>query len=151
MPSTTCGFGSNNGISGADYLVFHGPTLPVLIGLDPAHPPGSAVAPNLGANVLYALVDTGATTNCIDNGLAIQLNLPVVNQQEVAGVGGKMKVNVYLCQIYIPSLQFTDFGSFAGVNLIAGGQPHHALIGRTFLKNFQMTYDGRSGDVQIRS
>ena len=151
MPTTSCGFKDSNGVRGADYLVFHGPTLPVHIGFDPAHPPGSAAPPNLQSQGLYALVDTGATTNCIDNGLALQLNLPIVNQQEIAGVGGRMTVNVYLCQIYIPSLMFTDFGSFAGVNLIAGGQAHHALIGRTFLKNFTLNYDGRTGAVTISS
>lgn len=151
MPSTTCGFTNRNGVRGSDYLVLHGPTLFVHIGFDPNHLPGSAAPPNLAAQDVYALVDTGATTSCIDTGLAMQLNLPVVDQQTVGGVSGKMPVNMHLGQIYIPSLQFTIFGQFAGVNLIAGGQPHHALIGRTFLKNFNMTYNGRTGQVIIAS
>ncbi len=66
-------------------------------------------------------------------------------------MGGRLKVNMHLGQIFIPRLQFTIFGQFAGVNLIAGGQGHHALIGRTFLKNFTMFYDGRTGEVVITS
>jgi hypothetical protein len=41
------------------------------------------------------------------------------------------------------------YGLFAGVNLAAGGQPHQALIGRTFLRHFTMIYEGRTGTVTI--
>jgi predicted aspartyl protease len=151
MPSTSCGFRDQNGVRGSDYLVFHGPTLAVHVGFDPNHKDGSAAAPNLVAQDLFALVDTGATESCIDSGLAMQLNLPVVDQREVGGVGGRLKVNMHLGQIYIPSLHVTIYGQFAGVALQAGGQRHSALSGRSFLKNFTMTYDGRSGDVVISS
>ena len=121
------------------------------IGFDLNHRLGSAAPPDLAEKGLGALVDTGATMSCIDSGLAIQLNLPVVDRQTVAGVHGKKEVNLHLAQIYIPSLRFTIYGSFAAVDLIAGGQPHHALIGRTFLKNFTLTYNGRTGEVEISS
>jgi hypothetical protein len=41
------------------------------------------------------------------------------------------------------------WGEFAGVHLTAGGQRHQALIGRTFLRRFHMTYDGLTGEVTI--
>ncbi len=56
---------------------------------------------------------------------------------------------MYLAHIHIPNLNFTIYGAFAGVDLIAGGQRHYALIGRTFLRYFKMTYDGLTGDVTL--
>jgi len=35
------------------------------------------------------------------------------------------------------------------VDLIAGGQAHYALIGRTFLQSFTMVYEGRTGTVTL--
>ena len=41
------------------------------------------------------------------------------------------------------------YGAFAGVHLTAGGQVHTALIGRTFLQDFTLTYEGQTGRVSI--
>jgi len=41
------------------------------------------------------------------------------------------------------------YGAFAAIDLIAGGQWHHALIGRTFLQEFTMVYEGRTGTVTL--
>jgi ABC-type uncharacterized transport system permease subunit len=98
-----------------------------------------------------ALVDTGASESCIDSLLAATLKLPIVDRRPVSGVHGSKEVNVYLAQIHVPSLNFTIYGAFAGVELKAGGQIHNALVGRTFLRNFKMIYDGKSGDVTISS
>jgi len=152
MPETKCGFDDTQGVSGGDLLVTYGPTLAVNIGFDsnwdvnfPAIPPLPAIS-NVGA-----LVDTGATECCIDDMLAVQLNLPVIDKRPIAGVGGQHDANVYLAQIHIPSLNFTMYGAFAGVHLTAGGQPHQALIGRTFLNKFTMIYEGKTGTVIIKS
>jgi hypothetical protein len=37
------------------------------------------------------------------------------------------------------------------VDLIAGGQMHGALIGRTLLRHFKMVYEGTTGTVTITS
>lgn len=131
-------------------LVSQGPTLYVDIGFDPLYkpdPPGKIPTP--GMTGLQALVDTGATTSCIDSGLAMQLNLPIFDRQKISGVGGVHEVNMHLAQIHVPSLNFTIYGSFAAVDLIAGGQPHHALIGRSFLRAFVMVYEGTTGTVTL--
>ena len=60
-----------------------------------------------------------------------------------------MEVNYHLAQIYVPGLEHTIYGSFAGVHLIAGGQPHRVLIGRSLLQAFRMEYDGRTGEVVL--
>ena len=56
---------------------------------------------------------------------------------------------MHLAQIYVPALDFTMYGVFAGVHLTAGGQPHYALMGRTFLQEFTLVYEGRTGTVTL--
>jgi predicted aspartyl protease len=119
------------------------------IGFDPAYVAGAGKIPNLTEKSVHALVDTGAEESFIDNDLAVRLNLPVVDKQHVSGSAGRHEVNVYLAQIHVPSITFTIYGRFGGVDLAAGGQRHHALIGRTFLKSFVMTYNGRTGAVEL--
>ena len=148
MPQTKCGFNDSATISGRDQLVIKGPTLFVDIGFDQAYQgPGQVPVP--AERGVHALVDTGATSSCIDSALAVRLNLPVIDKQMISGVGGRHVVNMHLAQIHVPTLNFTIYGSFAGVDLIAGGQEHHALIGRTFLQHFTMIYEGLTGTVTL--
>lgn len=150
MVHTKCGFDSvPGGADGSHLLMLNGPTLLVNIGFDPNYVPTAAAAPVLGSTSLYALVDTGATESCIDNLLAAALNLPIVDRRPISGIQGSHVANVYLAHVFIPSLAFTIWGSFAGVDLAAGGQSHSALIGRTFLRAFTMIYEGRTGTVTI--
>lgn len=130
-------------------LVRFGPSLPVEIGFDPSYRPDTGGRPGLPPDRRPALVDTGALASCIDSDLAITLNLPIVDRQSVAGVHGSGDVNMHLAQIYVPALGCTVYGQFAGVHLIAGGQPHYALIGRTFLRQFTMVYEGKTGVVTL--
>lgn len=150
MRETKCGFTSSSTASGRDLLVAHGPTLFVDIGFDPLYnPTAPSGRPSLAETKLWALVDTGATESCIDSDLAAKLQLPIVDRRRVGGVSGLKEVNMHLAHIHIPSLSFTLYGAFAGVDLIAGGQLHYALIGRTFLQHFKMTYDGLTGCVTL--
>ena len=151
MPETLCGFNDvPGGASGREQLTVWGPTLKVDIGIDPNYKPGPPwAAPTPGISGIDALVDTGAGESCIDNLLAGQLNLPIVDRRPISGVHGAHIVNMYLAQIHVPSLAFTIYGAFAGVDLAAGGQVHKALIGRTFLQNFTMLYVGPSGSVKL--
>ena len=148
MASVTAGFSDSNDGLAPDLLVRYGPTLWVHIGFDPDFQPGTS-SPDLPDVPCPALVDTGATESCIDSALALDLDLPVVDRQTVSGVHGSNAVNFHLAQIYIPDLSHTEFGLFAGVHLTAGGQPHQALMGRTFLKNVLLMYDGTTGSVTI--
>ena len=103
----------------------------------------------LPSRVFWGLVDTGAGESCIDDQLGIRLGLPIIDQRDIAGISGVKKANMYLAQIHIPSLSYTIYGSFAGVDLVGGGQVHQVLVGRTFLSAFKMVYDGTTGDVTI--
>jgi hypothetical protein len=79
----------------------------------------------------------------------MQLNLPIVDQRRISGAHGAGLVNVHLAQIHVPALAFTLYGPFCAVDLIAGGQAHYALIGRTFLQHFTMIYEGHTGTVTL--
>lgn len=147
---TNCGFDDGTEGKGSDLLTLLGPTLAVDIGYDKDHKEDSKYAPKSDVKGIPALVDTGALESCIDNTLAAALKLPVVDRQEIAGSVGRHTTNIYQAQIFIPSLNYTILGRFAGVDLIAGGQQHNALIGRTFLRNFHMTYEGDTGTVNLK-
>ena len=73
----------------------------------------------------------------------------MVNQQQVAGVGGQHTLNVYLAYIAMPLLGMVQAGMFVGAHLSAGGQQHGALIGRTLLSDTLLIYDGHSGSVKL--
>lgn len=152
MATAECGFGDvPGGASGASLLTFYGPTLRVNVGFDGKWTPHSQEVPLPAVSNIAALVDTGASASCIDNILASQLNLPIVDRSHIAGAGGKHMTNIYLAQVHVPSLNFTIHGAFAGVDLKAGGQEHQGLIGRTFLQHFTMTYQGKTGAVVLSS
>lgn len=144
MPHIDCGFSDN-----IELLVHFGPSLLVQIGFDSNYRPTANSIPNLPNNTYPALIDTGASTSCIDSVVADALKLPIINEQSVSGVHGPGKVNVHLAQIHIPQFRFTMYGAFCGVHLNAGGQPHKALLGRTFLRYMKMVYDGDTGSVNL--
>ena len=137
------------GNSDPEMLTAIGPTIDIQIGFDPTYRSSQGSTPRIPADLYPALVDTGAMESCIDSSLASVLNLLVVDRQSIAGVGGSQIVNVYAAQPYIPSLNYVIYGNFCGVHLAEGLQPHLALIGRTFLRNHTLFYDGRTGVVQL--
>lgn len=150
MPDAKCGFDGDPRGSAQQLLTLLGPTLLVDIGFDANFDPQViGTVPVTAMQGVHALVDTGAAESCIDSALAAALALPIIDRQSVCGVGGVHEVNLHLAQIYVPELRFTIYGRFAGVNLSAGGQPHVALIGRTFLRFVTMSYDGKTGKVTI--
>lgn len=152
MAQAKCGFDSvEGGVSGSELLVHFGPTLLVDIGFDQTYRPGLSAKPVAGITGIQALVDTGATESCIDNLVGHDLGLPVVDRRPIAGVHGRQPANIYLAQVHVPTLNFTIYGPFAGVDLAAGGQVHRALIGRTFLRSFTMVYEGVTGAVTLSS
>ena len=106
--------------------------------------------PQLPPDLYPALIDTGASGNCVDDQLGISLGLPVIHYGgEIFGSAGKHTVTIYLAQIHIADLGRTISGQFAGIHLAAGGQLYRAIIGRSFLSDFMLLYDGRTGAVTL--
>ncbi len=148
MPTIQAGFKSGkNGETAGDLLAKLGPTLLVDIGLKSRSPAGEA--PDLARKGVRALIDTGAGANCIDDGLARSMGLQPTDEGEVVGIGGKATAFIYTARLYIPSLKRLLFQPFAGVRLEDGDQWHRVILGRTFLRPYAVTYDGRTGRVEI--
>jgi hypothetical protein len=101
--------------------------------------------------LIPALIDTGAAISCIDDYLARSLDLPVIDHGTVSGIAGATPVNFYLALVYVPDLDDTIVGPFAGVHLAAGGQVHRVLLGRTFLSGMVFQYDGKTGNLRLKS
>lgn len=133
----------------SDNLVEYGPTLEVLVGFDPHYSPGVSHKPALPNRLIPALVDTGAMLSHVDRQLATALQLPYCGPTVISGASGPNTHPSYLAQIYIPSLDFTIYGKFASTDLLAGRQPHAAILGRKFLQVFRIVYNGQSGIVLI--
>lgn len=144
MPLTEAGFLTSDGRNDHQTLIKIGPTIQTLIG----HHHGLDQNPFLTHQV-NALVDSGAEQSCIDKSIAEQLGLPVVDLQMVAGANGAVEQPVYMANLQFPTLNFAQYGRFIGVDLISGGQPHGALLGRTFLSHIVMIYDGIRGQVTL--
>jgi hypothetical protein len=144
MKTVECGFYGN-----ANRLTGDGPTISVNIGFDTNWRPERGHAPIPGEREILALIDTGATECFIDSDLATILNLPIVDRRDVAGSVGKHSVYVFLAQIYIPSLEHVQDGTFAGAYLGRGGMPYRVLLGRTFLQQFVLMYNGITGRVSL--
>lgn len=146
MPILDAGFRRQDGHPDGQLLVAYGPTVTVTVG----HYAPEAGQPRPSKAVL-ALVDTGSHDSCIDAALAAELGLPVVDTSRIAGAGGESVHDVFLAHIQIPQLEIVQYGRFTGVNLKAGGQEHSVLLGRTFLVNTIMIYDGLRAQVTIAS
>jgi predicted aspartyl protease len=171
MPIADCGFpwylpethpdGRVTLHSGQDLLLVKGPTIVVEVGFeatlfaDPSKTPAIALAMAQGITVpstlkaVEALIDTGAAESCIDEDLANELQLPLIDKGKCSGVGGQHELNIYLGHIRIPALNQIQWGRFIGARLTGGGQPHRALIGRAQLKAMILIYDGRTGAVTL--
>ena len=145
MPLAEAGFLSEGGRPDPELLVAWGPTTPAVV----AHFPAGEDTPKQ-AETVSALIDTGAAESCIDVGLAERLGLPVVDKCMVSGVGGAARHPVYAAKIEIPNLSGQyQRGRFSGVRLADGGQRHLVLLGRTFLRNVIMVYDGIRGHATL--
>ncbi|MDO9247377.1 MAG: retropepsin-like aspartic protease [Phenylobacterium sp.] len=142
------GFKAGKAGSGpADLLLQLGPTLLVDIGLKSRSHAGEP--PDLQLKKVKALIDTGAGGDCIDDDLARSLGLPITDEGEISGIGGKHRAFIYTARIYVPDLGRLLFQPFTGVKLAEGEQWHRVILGRAFLRPYRMTYDGTTGQVEV--
>ncbi|WP_425999519.1 retroviral-like aspartic protease family protein [Caulobacter sp. DWR1-3-2b1] len=148
MRSIQAGFKSGApGETTADLLVRLGPTIQVDIGLKSLSLAGET--PNLPEKKVRTLIDTGAGGDCIDDELAQRLGLPITDEGEISGVGGRHRAFVYTARLYIPQLNKLLFQPFTGVKLHEGEQWHRVILGRSFLRGYRLIYEGGTGQVEL--
>lgn len=99
------------------------------------------IAPSQVATV--GLIDTGASDVCIDYRLAIQLGLKVVDQTNVGVVGGTTLATVYLGRLIVPEVEFDQVMPLYALKV--RHPTHEVLLGRSFLQNYIVTFDGPAG------
>lgn len=95
------------------------------------------------------LIDTGASSTCIDSGIALQMQLPVVNVVNVASAShSSSQQNVYPIQIEVVGLPISiEAPSSIGAALSAQGLI--ALIGRDVLQHCTLFYNGIAGTFTL--
>jgi predicted aspartyl protease len=95
------------------------------------------------------LIDTGATSTCIDDAAAKQLELPVVNVVNVASAShASTQQNVYPIQIEVVGLPISiEAPNAIGAALSAQGLL--ALIGRDVLQHCTLFYNGITGEITL--
>ena len=139
-----------NGETAADLLARLGPTVKVDIGVRRGQVTVDG-RPDLPMKGVRAIIDTGAGGDCIDDDLAQSLGLPVTDEGEISGVGGRHHAYIYTARIWVPHLNRLLFQPFTGVKLTQGEQWHRVILGRGFLRPYKLTYDGSTGRVEIEN
>ncbi|SRR6266498_285452 len=95
-----------------------------------------------------ALVDTGATSCCIEESIVQQLGLQVVGQTNVCGVGGLKLQNIYLAEMAFPGSPIPQMPlRLVGVQMPGTGIV--SLIGRDILRHCVLVYNGPMGSYSI--
>ncbi len=127
-----------------------GPVIPVTVGLEQGMVQSLAQrgAPVPLTRSGLALVDTGASISCIDEQLAQELHLPVVDVcQMVSASHSAHPSNVYPIQIALP--QGVSFGAprAMGANLAVQGLLR--LSGETFSRIAPLFYNGNAGQITL--
>lgn len=111
------------------------------------------------------LVDTGASTTCIDNDVASQLSLTPIRISRTHGVHGEHEVNVYNTLLHIGIEQrgarqdFYREGETMGaegisrchkpINVSGTPYPVIGLLGRDVLRKVRFHYDGPKGVLKM--
>jgi hypothetical protein len=95
-------------------LVRCGPTLPILVGFDPAYDAKIADSfPDLAGDETTARVDTGAQVSCIDRALVQRLKLPFLREGAIATIHQLNKADEYHAQVRIDCWAARSGGHFA--------------------------------------
>lgn len=96
-----------------------------------------------------AIIDTGAAVTCIDDGVARQLGLPVINVVTISSAShAATQQNVYPAQIEVIGLPLAiDVPNAIGAPLAEQGLI--ALIGRDVLQRCTLFYNGPAGSISL--
>ena len=103
------------------------------------------------AKTTHALIDTGSEESCIDERLARELRMPVVDTMTIFWAGRSREHNVYAANLIVQHQNPAVQGRFVGIDFTHGYIPQEVILGRTFLAGVVMIYDGLKGEVTLAS
>jgi len=97
-----------------------------------------------------ALIDTGATHSCVDDGAISQLGVNPIGRTKIQGSAGAHEVNIFPAHFRFPAIPNfeIDFTATLGVDIQAqkvNGRPIIALLGRDVLLRCVFVYNGPLG------
>jgi len=96
-----------------------------------------------------ALIDTGASTTCIDEAAAKKLRLPIVNVVKLASASySATPANVYPIRVEVAGLPIS-FNAPMAIGAPLNSQGLIALIGRDLLLYCTLFYNGISGQITL--
>lgn len=97
----------------------------------------------------WALIDTGASVSCIDDGIAQKLKLPVVDMVKMTSASHDgTECSVYPVRLEVQGVGLNmDIDRAVGANLQSQGLI--ALIGRDVLQLCTLYYNGHMGQITL--
>ena len=97
----------------------------------------------------WGLIDTGASNTCVDDQLAQDLRLPVIDVVTVSSASHEStQQNVYPVQIAIPGLRL-NLQAPKAIGAALAAQGLAVLIGRDVLQRCIFIYNGPAGSITI--
>ena len=144
----------HKGVTHPDALVALGPLVSVTLTPSPTMLVHGYPVPRAS---IMMMIDTGAQSTVIEDRIAVAMGLVPTRQQNMVGVSGKPE----LCPVYpiVITIGFADgsgnmatadFGCDAiGMNSPPHQTAHQGLIGRDFLKHFELHYNGPTGTFDV--
>lgn len=142
--------GSDIQIPPAFIMMQRGPVVQINIGLaqvfaDQLTQMGQAVpAPATG----LALIDTGATSTCIDDAMAQHMGLPAIDVVQMTSASHEnTPQNVYPAKLELPN--GITFQAPRAIGAALQAQGIIALIGRDFLQHCTLFYNGVTGEITL--
>ena len=98
---------------------------------------------------IAALIDTGASITVINPEVAQRCGLRRTGQVRVSAVGTTGDFPEYSASLLFPDSPLHGFETIRVVACKLVGQPVACLIGRDVMRRWKLSYDGRSGAVQV--
>jgi predicted aspartyl protease len=90
---------------------------------------------------LDGVIDTGASTICVDSRVARRLGLVASNKKDVQMADGRIVLStIYSARMSIAALGFDDYVQVCGIEMDYPSS--RVLLGRSFLRNYIVNYNG---------
>ena len=97
--------------------------------------------PEFPTDELQGIIDTGASVICLDKRVAVRLGLTAVNRKRMEVADGTIvEATVYMAEMAIAGLGFRDWVEVHALPMTRPSQ--RVLLGRSFLRNYLVTYNG---------